>query len=475
MSRISGSLLAIVSAWWLAAPQAAWSCPFCSAVQQTFSEEIIANDAAVIVELVERPEIPDAELGTSGTSAGPAVKSTFKITQVIKGAEIAGVAPGKLINVLYFGQEPVGSKFLVYGVDPASIAWTTPTPLADRGVEYVTTLTSLPETGADRLAFFQEYLEDEDRMLAADAYDEFARAPYADVVDLADRMHHGQLVRWISDVELPASRRRLYLTMLGACGTAADVDLLEIMITSNDRQTKAALDALVACYLKLKGPEGLPVIVDLFIKNKDAEYTDTYSTIMALRFHGQELEVIPKEDLQAALRHMLDRPNLADLVIPDLARWEDWSVMDRLVTLFKEADEDSSWVRVPVVNYLRACPLPEAEAQIAELKKIDPDAVKRASYFFPLGASGAAPAPKPTEKKTSATDGAPAKENSKTDDAQTAAPMSTTENTTPTGGLSVFALDPMTIVIAAAAVGGACLLVGYSLYRKGGRPRVPAA
>jgi hypothetical protein len=110
MSRISaGSLLAIVSAWWLAAPQAAWSCPFCSAVQQTFSEEIIANDAAVIVELVERPEIPDAELGTSGTSAGPAVKSTFKITQVIKGAEIPGVAPGKLINVLYFGQEPVGS------------------------------------------------------------------------------------------------------------------------------------------------------------------------------------------------------------------------------------------------------------------------------------------------------------------------------------------------------------------------------
>ena len=32
---------------------------------------------------------------------------------------------------------------------------------------------------------------------------------------------------------------------------------------------------------------------------------------------------------------MLDRPQLADLVIPDLARWEDWSVMDRLVELFK--------------------------------------------------------------------------------------------------------------------------------------------
>src|SRR5690606_30755075 len=83
---------------------------------------------------------------------------------------------------------------------------------------------------------------------------------------------------------------------------------------------------------------------------------------------------------------MLDRPELADLVIPDLARWEDWEVMPRLVQLFKEADEKSSWVRVPVINYLRACPLPEAQQYIAELEKVDPDAVRRANTFFPFGA-----------------------------------------------------------------------------------------
>jgi hypothetical protein len=94
------------------------------------------------------------------------------------------------------------------------------------------------------------------------------------------------------------------------------------------------------------------------------------------------------------MRHMLERPKLADLIIPDLTRWQDWTVMDKLVTLFKNADEESSWVRVPVVNYLRACPLPEAQTKLAELEKIDPDAVRRAALFFP--AAGEPPGPQAT-------------------------------------------------------------------------------
>lgn len=82
--------------------------------------------------------------------------------------------------------------------------------------------------------------------------------------------------------------------------------------------------------------------------------------------------------------YMLDRPELADLVIPDLARWEDWEIMPRLVKLFVNADESSSWVRVPVVNYLRACPHPLAKENIEKLKKVDADAVRRAMTFYPL-------------------------------------------------------------------------------------------
>jgi hypothetical protein len=111
---------------------------------------------------------------------------------------------------------------------------------------------------------------------------------------------------------------------------------------------------------------------------------------MALRFHGQETDVIPRERIVKSLHYMLDRPELADLVIVDLARWEDWSVMDRLVDLFKKADDKSSWVRVPVVRYLMACPKPKAKKHLEELEKVDESAVKRAKTFFPFEGSEAA-------------------------------------------------------------------------------------
>ena len=110
---------------------------------------------------------------------------------------------------------------------------------------------------------------------------------------------------------------------------------------------------------------------------------------MALRFHGTEADRLPKEAILVSMRHLLEAPDLADLVIPDLARWGDWSQIERLTELFKKANDDNSWVRVPVVNYLRACPLPEAKERLTELEKIDPKAVKRAATFFPIPAPSA--------------------------------------------------------------------------------------
>lgn len=359
------------------------ACPFCSAVSLTFSEEIANSQVALIAKLVEPPAKPSTDAPASSLDV---VKAKFEVIKVLKGEKELGAT--KTIETVYFGDAPVGSTFLVMGIDAPTINWGTPIAISERGIEYVTKAIELPKEGAERMVFFQDHLEDSDEMLARDAYDEFAKTPYAGVIALKDHMKHDKLIEWIKSPTIPVSHRRLYLTMLGVCGKPEDTVLLEEMIRSKDRQTKGALDALVAAYLTLKGPDGMPLVEELFLKNKDAEYTDTYATIMALRFHGTEEKIIPKDRLLAGIRTMLERPQLADLVIPDLARWEDWSVMDRLVELFKNADEDSNWVRVPVINYLRACPLPQAKERIDELAKIDPDAVNRAStLFFPLGAA----------------------------------------------------------------------------------------
>ena len=360
------------------------ACPFCNAVSQTLSEEIASMDAAVIVRLIKVPDVPP---GSSAADEIP--KADFEIVRVIKGAAVLGDT--KQIQALCFGELKVGDKFLVLGVDPPRIAWSTPMRVSDRAVQYLRQLPSLPEKGPERLTFFQGHFEDEDDLLARDAYDEFARAPYAELQSMKDKMNHDQIVAWIKDLDILIAHRRLYLVLLSVCGGADDLPLLEQMIRSEDRKERAGLDAMLGSYLMLAGPDGMPLVEELFLKNSEAEYTDTYAAIMALRFHGTETDVIPRPRILQGLRYMLERPQLADLVIPDLARWEDWSQMDRMVRLFKEADEKASWVRVPVINYLRACPKPEADKYIKELEKIDPEAVKRANTFFPFGGGVSSP------------------------------------------------------------------------------------
>ncbi|MEZ6088637.1 MAG: hypothetical protein R3C05_11535 [Pirellulaceae bacterium] len=351
-----------------------FACPFCSAVSQTLRQEMSSMDAVVIAEAIN-----DIEPSESGE-----VELTVKT--VIKGDDLVKV--DDVVKSIYFGKAEKGRRFMLTGVDPPELMWSSPLPVTKRSENYLQQVMKLPEEGLKRLKFYQEYLEDEDSLLARDAYDEFAIAPYAEVKALAPDMDHDQLVAWIQDPEVASDRRRLYLTMLGVCGDEKDVPMLEAMLKSTQKSTRSGLDALIACYLTLNGAEGLPVVDELFLNNPKSEYADTYAAIMALRFHGTETDVIKKEKLVESLHHVLQRPQLADLVIPDLARWGDWSQIDSLVELFKSADAGNNWVRVPVINYLRACPLPEAAAALKELEEVDPAAVRRANTFFPFPAAG---------------------------------------------------------------------------------------
>ncbi len=316
-----------------------------------------------------------------GQSYAELPASEFEVISLLKGEQWAKV--GDPIKIHYFGKNNL-PFYLIMGTDTPDTVWTSPLSLDQRGLDYVRKVVELPK-GPERLKFFLNHLEDKDEMLARDAYDEFARAPYDDVIALKPSMDREKVIEWVKDVKnVSSSRRRLYLTLLGVCGKPEDADMLETFMKSKKREDKQGLDAMVACYLTLKGEPGMKTVKELFLSNPKAEYQDTYSSIMAMRFHGAETEVIAKEKLLEGFRCILDREDLADLVIPDLARWEDWTVLDRLEKLYAKADPESNWVRVPIINYVRACPLPEAKVVMENLKKIDPDSVKRASSFFPF-------------------------------------------------------------------------------------------
>ncbi|MCH2115867.1 MAG: hypothetical protein MK171_13275 [Pirellulales bacterium] len=412
----------------LTAPQLVQACPFCMATQQTISEEIDAAEICVVAKLVETA----AASGNTAADFDPADEDTdlarFSVQTVLRGDARANELDE--IKVVYFGSNETGKPFLISalsldgGLPVPHIEWTTPLPLTPRGIDYVGQLADLPETGADRLAFFQQYLEDDDPLLAQDAYDEFARAPYADVIDLANRMDRQQLLHWIESPEVGPTRRRLYLTMFGVCGKKADADKLESLllydyptvkpgvatllatightgpihgvsvieelVRADIRRRQRCLDALIAAYLKLKGPSGLDLIDKKFLDNPSADYSNVYAALMALRFHGEETDVLPRERLLTSMKLLLDNELFADQVVADLARWGDWTVLDRLVDLFHNAKEDS-WIRQPVVSYLFAATEQpgdvgqRATTALTELKKVDPACIERTRRFLDLG------------------------------------------------------------------------------------------
>jgi hypothetical protein len=404
---------------------------------QTLSQEMASADAALIVELVEpMPALP-ADSATGGPAAfDPTATAKFRVVEVLRGEE--KLAGAKEIDVVYFGQDQPPKKFFVTGIaaiTPDKLEWTTPVPLSDRAVEYIGKLPTLPAEGIERLLYFQQHLEDDDPLLAQDSYDEFARSPYADIVALGPQMNHDKLIEWINDPSVGPTGRRLYLTMLGVCAKPEDVGMLESflhydyqlmkpalatalstsawglgnvggaglldeIVHAEERRKKESLDALAACYLKLKGPDGLALINEKFLGNPTAEYKYLHSAIMALRFHGEETDVIPREKLLDSMRLALSHREFADQVIPDLTRWEDWEVLPQLVTMFKEASADD-WIRQPVVSYLLvAAEQPgdvgaQGKAALTELESLDPQTVERArslQAFSFLAKAAAAPA-----------------------------------------------------------------------------------
>jgi hypothetical protein len=94
----------------------------------------------------------------------------------------------------------------------------------------------------------------------------------------------------------------------------------------------------------------------------------------------------------------LDRPEVADLAIADLARWKDWSIQDRLMELYKQGDPSNPLgeisTRQAVIRYMIASTLdkPEtgdvpphiikAKQHLETLRKLDPKAVQRAERLM---------------------------------------------------------------------------------------------
>ena len=390
------AIFAVVLIAVLCGPEIASACPFCSAVSLTLAERLGTASAAVVA--VPKQIIPVS----GGGSLSDPVLLELEVSEVLTGASSLR---GKSFRV------PYAARVMPYGpcllTATASISaerleladWSIPVLLSPESLAYLRRLPQLPATGPERLVRFLPYLNHPERLLSDDAYNEFAKAPLVEVATLRGKLDRDVVLKRLLDPSLPPHQRRLQWTLLSVCGEPADTAIFDQVLARRQPQAQfdPVLDASISAYLVLGGEPALERIERDYLANTKAEYTDVYAAIMAIRIHGEEYDRFTQARLAAALRQVLAQPMLADLVIPDLARWEDWTVVERLVELYDQATPETAFTKQPIIQYLQVCPLPAAQQALAALRERDPEVVQQAMSPFLVPRSLASSEPKATE------------------------------------------------------------------------------
>ena len=405
MRRVLPAVLALLVA------AAAAACPFCSAPSLTLTEQLAQSQVAVIAEW------RDAVRGDGQTVAA----TTLRIRDVLTPNPPPGVAAGQTVRLPSYRAAEPGGLFLLlandaetatatfepktFGEDAASLAdviprkdgelvWSSPIEVSPDAADYIASLPPRSQPPSERLVFFMKYLEHPDDTVGNDAYSEFASAPYDVIRPLAGKMPVENLRKWVASPDTPPTRLGLYGLMLGLSGEASDLPLMERKITETTEEFRLGIDGVMGGYILLAGEPGLKLIEDTKLKDKSVLFSETYAAMQALRFlWSDDADVIPKERLRQAMRILLGRPEVADLVIADLARWADWSVMDEVRGLYEAEGYDTGSVKRAIIRYFMTAtqvktdpPPPELKAKAAEilaaLKEQDPKTYKAAERFF---------------------------------------------------------------------------------------------
>lgn len=368
------SRLLIALAVSLFASQIALACPFCSAPSLTLSEQLTQADAAVLVVWVE---------GTAPTekSAG---NTTYSIIEVSRGPK--DLKKDDKLTVPRYRAGKKGDLFLLFGTKDKEIDWSSPLEVTETTYQYIVQAPSPESPMPKRLEYFLKFLEYPDQLVSNDAYGEFANAPYEDIVKIKEKMDRAKIAKWVVNKETSPTRLGLYGLLLGLCGNEDDAKMMEAKIGEQTQDFRLGIDGLISGYLLLTGEQGLASIDTSKLRDKKAPFSETYAAMQALRFmwtYGNNR--ISKERLRQSMRELLDRPELADLVVADLARWEDWSVQERLMKLYGQGEYSIPSIKRAIVRYL----LTAAKVQppkADETKKDDPAATKSKSDELPASA-----------------------------------------------------------------------------------------
>ncbi|MEP3481093.1 MAG: hypothetical protein ABJZ55_17730 [Fuerstiella sp.] len=330
-------------------------CPFCDAPSLTLAEEIDQSEHVLLTKWVGGTDPTDVSGGTA----------KFEILEVAT-SEDAAFEVGQTVELPQYLAGDKDAQYLLLGPSIRVLDWQIPREVSEAGWKYLSDLPSpvtSPEAKIERLRYFVKYLQHSELAISNDAYGEFASAKYETIKALRDDFPREQLTKWIADPDTPVTRMGLYGLLLGLCGDDVAAAAMEKKILNPETSFRLGIEGVISGYLLIKGEDGLKVLEDKIIKsttwtNSDGEvkkvpFSEVFAVMQALRFMWTyEPEVINKDRLKQSMHELLERPELSDLVIADLARWNDWSKQDRLMAMYDDDNYAIPSVKRAIVRYL---------------------------------------------------------------------------------------------------------------------------
>ena len=159
--------------------------------------------------------------------------------------------------------------------------------------------------------------------------------------------------------------------------SAPNIALLKKLIDADapaGTDFRVGFDGILGGYLVAEGPTAIEHISASLLANANSAVGDVRHAEKALRFYYEYGPAAEHAVVAKAVEKLLDRPSEAAAAITDLARWQDWSPLEKIVTLYDRKDDNDALIRRTVVGYLLVCPTPEAAQALANCQH-DPDGV----------------------------------------------------------------------------------------------------
>lgn len=240
---------------------------------------------------------------------------------------------------------------------PVFYFWELSSPLDEMTTRYLLNLPSNSTPAALRLPYYVQWLESSNPEIAADAWGEFARSEYSDVLAARHLFDREKLRSWIANPKMSPERLGLYGMMLGLCGQPEDAEFLREQIGDPKpaKEFRFGTEGIMGGYLLLAGEDGLKHLEETRLKPAGIEYTEHFAVMQAVQFiWSYESDVISKPRLAQSLHYLLDQPQVRDLAITNLARWQDWDVTPRLISLYDECEESDTTTRESILQFMIA-------------------------------------------------------------------------------------------------------------------------